>query len=539
MFSPFYVTILRKQWKMAQLVVTLLLCCSAMAMDHHFRTLIIGRPPGFGRTARQFNAAPASPPLVNTNAFIPLGLDIPLVQMQGISSAVAKEHRGLETENSLSVPQTTVPTTTVTEPTLRTEPGTLFPFSFGPSSPPTTEANIPGADLVKMTEIPPAAEQENQNIGTADVKINQIEPNFPSPFSYGIPPFRPPIHRQPAYPPPPATYHPGPFFGHYSGGPPAFNDYNPGYPAREIGYPPSLAELGFPGAPRSAYASTRDLNLETQASSIFTRRSFDEPPSPFDLGFPGISSTEDNWNFDFDWDKVGRKKRSAPEARIRYSDNIAVESSTGPTQVRVRPDGPDRRARGSADPKQEYEGPYIYTQLFGPPYEVGYIRSPIPSKHVYEDYLQFVRSWSSASRDAVDSQLKSKPEDVSQYKTPSYSGSNHREPSHAASYSEPSYSSPGNKDTYSGPTNDYKEPAYTTPAYKEPAYKEPAYKEPAYKEPAYTTPVYKEPAYKEPAYTTPAYKEPAYKEPAYKEPAYTTPTYKEPAYKEPAYKEPA
>ena len=30
---------------------------------------------------------------------------------------------------------------------------------------------------------------------------------------------------------------------------------------------------------------------------------------------------------------------------------------------------------------------------------MGYIRSPVPSKHVYEDYLQFVKSWTAANRD--------------------------------------------------------------------------------------------------------------------------------------------
>lgn len=174
--------------------------------------------------------------------------------------------------------------------------------------------------------------------------------------------------------------------------------------------------------------------------------------------------------------------------------------------------------------------------------------------------MQFVRSWSSASRDAVDEQMRKNPSIAKDYASVKYSDNtaDYKEPAQKDSYKEPEYKEPAYKETtpayketeYKESAPAYKEPAYKEPEYKEPAYKEPEYKEPAapaYKEPAYSEPAYKEPAapaYKEPAYSEPAYKEPAtpaYKEPAYKEPAYSEPEYKEPAYKEtaPAYKEPA
>ncbi|XP_057369500.1 adhesive plaque matrix protein-like isoform X2 [Daphnia carinata] len=344
---------------------------------------------------------------------------------------------------------------------------------------------------------------------------------------------------------------------------------------------------------RSSYASSRNLNFEPSYNQ-FAKRSLESPPSPLDLGFPSISSTAENWNMDVDWSIFAgkRKRRSAQRPSrdhgrrkiIEDYDNIAIEGRQA-SETRVPApssrSAPSKREGSKQEYKQEYDGPYVYTQLFGPPYEVGYIRSPIPSKHVYEDYLQFVRSWSAASRDAVDDQLRANPAAAKEYSsvkykenTPAYKETSqkdsYKEPEYkettpaykesapaykepAPAYSEPEYKAP----SFKGPSQSYKEPAYTETDYKEPAYKEPAYKDstPAYKEPAYkeSAPAYKEPeykappfkgpspSYKEPAYTETDYKEPGHKQPAYKEPAYSKePEYKAPAYsKEPEYKEPA
>uniref|UniRef100_A0A0P6GM25 Uncharacterized protein n=1 Tax=Daphnia magna TaxID=35525 RepID=A0A0P6GM25_9CRUS len=361
---------------------------------------------------------------------------------------------------------------------------------------------------------------------------------------------------------------------------------------------------------RSSYASSRNLNFEPSYNQ-FAKRSLESPPSPADLGFPSITSTAENWNMDVDWSIFAgkRKRRSAQRPSrdhgrrkiIEDSDNIAIEGRQA-SETRVPApasrSAPSKREGSKQEYKQEYDGPYVYTQLFGPPYEVGYIRSPIPSKHVYEDYLQFVRSWSSASREAVDDQLRTNPAAAKEYSSIKYkeNAPAYKETSQKDSYKEPEYkeTTPAYKEpapAYKEPAPAYKEPAPAykepAPAYKEPApaYKEPApaykdpapaYKEPApaykdpapaysepeykaptfkgpsqsYKEPAYTETDYKEPAYKEPAYkdSTPAYKEPAYKEsapaykdstPAYKEPEYKAPTFKgpSPSYKEPAYTE--
>ncbi|KAI9559040.1 hypothetical protein GHT06_015829 [Daphnia sinensis] len=328
---------------------------------------------------------------------------------------------------------------------------------------------------------------------------------------------------------------------------------------------------------RSSYASSRNLNFEPSYNQ-FAKRSLESPPSPADLGFPSISSTADNWNMDVDWSIFAgkRKRRSAQRPSrdhgrrkiIEDHDNIAIEGRQA-SETRVPApssrSAPSKREGSKQEYKQEYDGPYVYTQLFGPPYEVGYIRSPIPSKHVYEDYLQFVRSWSSASREAVDDQLRANPAAAKEYSSIKYkeNAPAYKETSQKDSYKEPEYkeTTPAYKESapaYKEPAPAYKEPA---PAYSEPEYKAPPFKGPSqsYKEPAYTETDYKEPAYKEPAYkdTTPAYKEPAYKEsapaykepeykappfkgpsPSYKEPAYTETDYKEPGHKQPAYKEP-
>ena len=176
-------------------------------------------------------------------------------------------------------------------------------------------------------------------------------------------------------------------------------------------------------------AKTRYVEFDDQAS-IFAKRSFDAPPTPLELGFPSISSWEENWKYNANWsefNRIRRKTRSAFNGRV---------------------------AESRAD-KQEYEGPYLYTQLFGPPYEVGYIRSPIPSRHVYEDYLQFVRSWSAASHDAVEEQLRTDPNAFSEYKnTPS------------AGFTEPVTTTPAYKETLGITMPSYPTP-YNAPAYTE------------------------------------------------------------------------
>ena len=146
--------------------------------------------------------------------------------------------------------------------------------------------------------------------------------------------------------------------------------------------------------------------------------------------------------------------------------------------------------------------------------------------------MQFVRSWSSASREAVDDQLRTNPSAIKNYASSKYTET-------SPAYKESSKDSYRESSTQAYKEVEYKEPV--APAYKEPEYREPAFKgpSPSYKEPAYKDPVHREPEYKEPAYTSsaPAYKEPEYKEPAYsKEPEYKEPAYKEP---EPAYKDPA
>jgi hypothetical protein len=98
------------------------------------------------------------------------------------------------------------------------------------------------------------------------------------------------------------------------------------------------------------------------------------------LGFPSIGSFFDNFNNDVDWANFAgrRKRRSAQRTRSTHDwgnhkviedyDNIAVEARQS-TESRVP--APSSRAvsndRGhKQEPKQEYDGPYVYTQLFGP-----------------------------------------------------------------------------------------------------------------------------------------------------------------------------
>lgn len=116
-------------------------------------------------------------------------------------------------------------------------------------------------------------------------------------------------------------------------------------------------------------------------NSLFAERSFELPPSPVQLGFPAVTSTEENWNFDVNWnDFSGRRTRRSPQRgqqqhRQRgqfYQDNIAVEARQSvetrvpapSATVLASRERPERE--GNADYKQEYDGPYVYTQLFGP-----------------------------------------------------------------------------------------------------------------------------------------------------------------------------
>lgn len=130
---------------------------------------------------------------------------------------------------------------------------------------------------------------------------------------------------------------------------------------------------------RNSYANSRFLNFESP-SSQFAKRSLESPPSPSELGFPSIGSFFDNFNNDVDWANFAgrRKRRSAQRTRSTHDwgnhkviedyDNIAVEARQS-TESRVP--APSSRAvsndRGhKQEPKQEYDGPYVYTQLFGP-----------------------------------------------------------------------------------------------------------------------------------------------------------------------------
>jgi hypothetical protein len=134
---------------------------------------------------------------------------------------------------------------------------------------------------------------------------------------------------------------------------------------------------------RNSYANSRFLNFESPTSQ-FAKRSLEAPPSPSELGFPSIGSFFENFNNDVDWANFAgrRKRRSAQRPTntrrsaqdwgnrkiIEDYDNIAVEARQS-TESRVP--APSSRSvsndRGhKQEPKQEYDGPYVYTQLFGP-----------------------------------------------------------------------------------------------------------------------------------------------------------------------------
>lgn len=236
-------------------------------------------------------------------------------------------------------------------------------------------------------------------------------------------------------------------------------------------------ELSFP---RSNVASARSLfdNVRPSAGSPnFPERRFGYPPTPRDLGFPPISNTQENWLYDVDWSTFRRRKRRSAAAN---RPAVVHRKAAAPAPA------PRRQEREGSPPayKQEYEGPYIYTQLFGPvrrafqvvgkvwnekfpllkqPYEVGYIRSPIPSKHVYEDYLQFVRSWSAGSRDAVDEQLRANPAAVDAYKSPSLKDSSAAYSKDSAKREEPYYNDePAKSAQHDSPL--FRKEQQTTPA---------------------------------------------------------------------------
>ena len=126
---------------------------------------------------------------------------------------------------------------------------------------------------------------------------------------------------------------------------------------------------------RNSYANSRFLNFESP-SSQFAKRSLESPPSPSELGFPSIGSFFDNFNNDVDWANFAgrRKRRSAQRTRSTHDwanrkviedyDNIAVEARQS-TESRV-PAPSSRAVSNDRGHKQEYDGPYVYTQLFGP-----------------------------------------------------------------------------------------------------------------------------------------------------------------------------
>lgn len=114
------------------------------------------------------------------------------------------------------------------------------------------------------------------------------------------------------------------------------------------------------------------------SSSQFSHRSFEMPPSPAQLGFPSVSSTEENWHYDVNWaDFTGKRRRRSPQQTAprrrnpiseQQEDNIALEGRRA-AESRVpapRPAQNERPEREGSAYKQEYDGPYVYTQLFGP-----------------------------------------------------------------------------------------------------------------------------------------------------------------------------
>ncbi|KAK2727965.1 uncharacterized protein LOC136033290 isoform X2 [Artemia franciscana] len=133
--------------------------------------------------------------------------------------------------------------------------------------------------------------------------------------------------------------------------------------------------------------------------------------------FPPIESTLDNSMYDIVWNKSYRKKRetgnfkpkntaakqSSSARGSRSFDRLKINYQSLPKMMtdsvrnkllerRNNRNQESRLTHYDEEKKQTYEGPYIMTQLFGPPYEIGYIRSPIPDKHVYQDYIQFMKS---------------------------------------------------------------------------------------------------------------------------------------------------
>ena len=160
--------------------------------------------------------------------------------------------------------------------------------------------------------------------------------------------------------------------------------------------PPAQDRAGY----RNNYASSRPSVFDNSPTSQFAHRSFEMPPSPAELGFPSVSNTQENWNFDINWADFGRKRRRrSPQQRpsqqqhytrqsaqpqlpvssrrrdIYEGDNLALEDRRAietrvPAPSRPRPiserERHEREGNAFKQEKQEYDGPYVYTQLFGP-----------------------------------------------------------------------------------------------------------------------------------------------------------------------------
>ena len=116
----------------------------------------------------------------------------------------------------------------------------------------------------------------------------------------------------------------------FGSAPPRFSDEE--YKGNSVGF-------------RREYAKIRSLFDDSAGypKSPFPDRIFGSPPTPAQLGFPAVGSTEGNWHFDIDWDGLfGSSKRRKRDSSL-----------PPPTNAHSRKD-------------IEYEGPYLYTQLFGP-----------------------------------------------------------------------------------------------------------------------------------------------------------------------------
>ena len=301
---------------------------------------------GFQRFIRQFHDDHHLPesyllPLVSTGEFIPLPVDgFPLENFSGEIpesgkpiNAVrnAEEAPAVHHQNQLDEPVWQV---------VEVEPPVTSAFEQPTVETPTTERvffvqQAPEDYLYTSTQLP--FYSDDLVVAVTELNEQSVRPPYEyeqparQPYEQTARPYNPQSYVTPtterAYP----AKNPDEYLFRvpdeelFGSGPPRYSDEE--HQGNNVGF-------------RREYAKIRSL-FDDGFPSHFPDRIFGSPPTSAQLKFPSVSSTEENWHFDVDWDGLFGSHR-----RKRHS-------SLPPTNAHSRKD-------------VEYEGPYIYTQLFGP-----------------------------------------------------------------------------------------------------------------------------------------------------------------------------